>query len=123
MLSPLALKESKTSSGRARLIARSALLSCCHTRYIVLPGRHSHLSTALLRSERTLKSGSDSLKDCPSAEMVRAPSGPTVIVVPSLPYLLIRSDRAEASSPKSWYVPLAAKGSTYVSRVRSGVNV
>ena len=111
------------SPGRTSSGSRSANEFCCQTRYAVLPGRHSQRSTALLRSDRTLKSRGAIVNDPPSAVTVREPSSFTTIVVPSSPYVSSSPERGARSSPNEWNRPLDANGSTYVSRLRFGVNV
>ena len=63
---------------------------CVHTKNIVEPGRYSHRSTAVPRSERLVKFGSPKLNGAAGP----APSGSTVYVRPSR----ILRDRADIAS-------------------------
>src|SRR2546421_10709837 len=102
---------------------------CVHTKKIVEPGRYSHRSTALPRSDTKLKLGSLKARESALFPVIGCttyvPSDARAIVPPSRPYTEKANERARAPSLKSPYRPAEISGGAYTwsARVRLEVRV
>src|SRR6267143_1721193 len=90
---------------------------CVHTKKIVEPGRYSHRSTALPRSETKLKLGSGNVRESPALPVIGCttyvPPEVRAIVPPSRPYTLKSKLRGRATSLKAPYRPAEMRGWAY----------